>query len=249
MTRFLFLLFLAIPLLAIVPIKPREVGENPGFSGEVSGSFETKRGNTDKDNYAASFKVQYDSNASDLVWGMMRGEYGESSGRKDTNNLFSHLRYIHNLKSKNLAAEAYVQMEGNEFKSIKDRALGGAGLRWKALGGGQEWGGLFLGLGGYYEYIGYSTQIDPLERNVRLNAYLAYTLPFANDGVFTAVGYYQPEATNGNDYYVSTSARIELHIYRQLFIAFRVGYTHDSMPALNVKKDDFAQRTLFSYKF
>lgn len=249
MFRFLFLCFLAVPLLAIVPIKPREVGENPGFSGEVSGAFETKRGNTDKDNYAASLKLQYDSNASDLVWGMVRGEYGESGGRKDTNNLFSHLRYIRNLGGRDIAAEAFAQMEEDEFKSIKDRALGGAGLRWKALAGKDAWGGLFLGLGGYFEYIGYSTDIDKLERNVRLNGYLAYTLPLEDDGVFTAVGYYQPEASNSNDYYVSTSARIELHIYRQLFIAFRVGYTHDSMPAQNVKKDDFVQRTLFSYKF
>lgn len=249
MLRIFFLFLLSIPLFAIVAIKPREVGENPGMSGEVSGALETKRGNTDKDNYSAAFKLQYDSNTSYLVWGMVRGAYGEASGAKDTNNLFAHLRYIKNLGSKNVAAEAFAQMEEDEFKAISNRSLLGGGLRWKLLGGKSGWGGLFVGLGGYFEYIGYSTQIDPLERNVRGNGYLAYTLPLDEGGVFTTVGYYQPRVTKINDYYVSLAARLEVQIYQQLYIGIRVGYDHDSDPAAGIKRDDVAQTTLFKYKF
>lgn len=249
MLRFILFLTLAIPLMAIVAIKPREVGEKPGWSGEISGSFETRRGNTEKDNYAASAKLQYDDNASYLVWGMIRGEYGEASGVKDTNNLFSHARYIKNLERRNWVAEAFAQVEEDEFKSIKDRALGGGGLRVKIQGDDDEWGGLFVGLGGYFEYIGYSTEIDPRERNLRCNAYLAYTVHFLDDAQLTAVAYYQPRLTALGDYYLSTSAGLQVHVIQALFLSFRIGYEHDAQPAVGVKKDDFMQRTLFQYKF
>lgn len=250
MIRILFLLFLTVPLLAVVVIKPREVGEKPGVSGDVSGAFETKRGNTEKDNYSAALQLQYDSNTSYVVWGVLRGEYGEANGVKDTNNLFSHLRYIHNVLGSNVAVELFGQLEEDEFKSIKDRVLGGGGLRWKVLNKGKdEWGGLFIGLGAYYEYIGYSTPIDPLERNGRLNSYLAYTFPFNSKGLFAAVAYYQPKIDEIGDYYVSTSAQLDVHVYEQLFIGLRVEYIHDSMPAVGIKKDDVVQRTVFQFRF
>jgi hypothetical protein len=248
--KIFLLLFFVVELFAVIPIKPREVGENPGISGDVSGAFETKRGNTDSDNYSAAFKLQYDNNTTYLIWGMLSGAYGEVNGVRNTNNLFAHLRYIRNLDMAGVAAEAFGQMEEDEFKSIKDRILGGGGLRWKVLNKGKdEWGGLFLGLGAYLEYIDYSTDIDPPERNVRINSYMAYTLPFRNDGVFSAVGYYQPKLTDFSDYYVVMSARIEFQIYRQLYLGFQVGYTHDSEPAIGVKKDDIDQHTLLKYKF
>ena len=249
MIRIVFLLLFSLQLCAVVAIKPREIGENPGMSGEVSGALETKRGNTDKDNYSAAFKLQYDSNTTYLVWGMIRGQYGEAGGVKDTNNLFAHLRYIEDFETRATAAEVFAQMEGDEFKAISNRTLFGSGLRWKLHGGSKEWGGLFIGLGGYFEYIGYTTDGDPLERNVRGNGYLAFTLPFNAGGVFTAVGYYQPKATSLNDYYVSLAARLEVPIYKQLYVGIRVGYDHDAAPAIGIKKDDIQQRTLFKYKF
>ncbi|WP_345970081.1 DUF481 domain-containing protein [Sulfurimonas sp. HSL1-6] len=250
MIRPLFLLLISIQLFAIVAIKPREVGEKPGLSGELSGAFETKRGNTEKDNYSGSLQLQFDSNTSYVIWGVVRGEYGEASGVRDTNNLFAHLRYIRNIVGADIAAEGFGQMEKDEFKSIEERALAGGGLRWKVLNKKRgEWGGLFIGAGAYAEYIGYSTSMDPLERNLRFNSYLAYSLPLSDKGVFTAVGYYQPKCDDFNDYYVTASARIELQIYRQLYLGFSVEYAHDSEPAVGVKQDDFSQRTLFTFKF
>ena len=250
MIRPLFLLLFSIQLFAVVVIKPREVGERPGFSGELSGAFETKRGNTEKDNYSGALHLQFDSNTTYVIWGVLRGEYGEASGVKDTNNLFSHLRYIRNIKGEDVAAEGFTQMEEDEFKSIDQRVLAGGGLRWKVLNKGKDaLGGLFIGAGIFAEYIGYSTGADPLERNVRINSYLAYSLPLPDDGLFAAVTYYQPKLDNSNDYYIAVSASIELQIYRQLYIGFRAGYNHDSEPAVDVKKDDFEQRTLFTFKF
>ncbi|UFS62448.1 DUF481 domain-containing protein [Sulfurimonas sp. HSL-3221] len=250
MVRAFFLLLLSVQLFAIVAIKPREVGEKPGLSGELSGAFETKRGNTEKDNYSGSLQLQFDSNTTYVLWGVVRGEYGEASGVKDTDNLFAHLRYIRNIAGADIAAEGFGQMEKDAFKSIEERALAGGGVRWKVLNKKRgQWGGLFIGLGAYAEYIGYSTAVDPLERNLRFNSYLAYSLPLPDDALFAAVAYYQPKVDDANDYYIATSARVELRIYKQLYLGFRVGYNHDAKPAVGVKQDDFYQRTLFTFKF
>jgi len=249
LSRTLSILLIAAQLHAIVAIKPREVGENPGLTGEVAGAFDTKRGNTETDSYSAAFELQYDSNASYLVWGMVTAAYGEASGVKNTNNVYGHLRYIENIRGQRLAEEGFAQIEEDEFKSIKDRFLLGAGLRAKLLRPKQGWGGLFLGAGAFLEYVGYSTGIDPAERNVRFNSYIAYSLSMANDSKFILDAYYQPKVNDFGDYLTSVSATLEIQIYRQLYLGFATVYAHDSKPAIGVKEDDFSQKTLIKYKF
>ena len=247
--RTLFTLLISTQLCAIVVVKPREVGENPGLTGEVAGAFDTKRGNTETDNYSAAFELQYDSNASYLVWGAVTAAYGEASGVKNTNNVYGHLRYIKDIRGRKLAEEVFAQIEEDEFKSIKDRVLLGAGLRAKLLRPKQGWGGLFFGLGAFLEYVGYSTGIDPAERNVRFNSYIAYSLSMANDSKLILDAYYQPKVSDFNDYLTSVSATLEIQIYRQLYLGFVTAYVHDSKPAIGVKEDDFSQKTLIKFKF
>jgi len=247
--RIFFILLISAQLFAIVIIKPREVGEKPGVSGAVSGALETKRGNTDKDNYAAAFQLQYDSNTTYLIWGVVNGAYGESSGVADTNNLYGHLRYIENIRDNWLAYELFTQLEEDEFKKIKDRFLIGAGCRVRLLRPKAAWGGVFLGLGAMYEYVSYSTQSDSLERNMRFNSYLAYSLDFNTDSRFALSGYYQPKATDFSDYLLTLLGGLEVRVYKQLYIGLVAEYTHDSKPATGVKKDDYSQRTFFEFKF
>jgi hypothetical protein len=247
--RTLLLLVIAVQLSAIVVIKPREVGENPGLTGEIVGAFDTKRGNTETDDYSAAFDLQYDSNASYLVWGIVTAAYGEASGVKNTNNVYGHLRYIENIRGQKLAAEVFAQIEEDEFKSIKDRTLFGGGLRAKLLRPKAGWGGLFFGLGAFLEYVGYSTGVDPAERNVRFNSYIAYALSMANDSKLILYTYYQPKVNAFGDYLTSASATLEIRLYRQLYLGFVAAYAHDSRPAIGVKKDDFSQKTLLKYKF
>ena len=247
--RTFFILLVATQLGAIVVVQPREVGEKPGVSGEVAGALDTKRGNTETDNYSAAFELQYDSNASYLVWGMITAAYGEASGVKNTNNVYAHIRYIENIQGQRLAEEVFSQLEEDEFKSIRDRILLGAGLRARVLRPKEGWGGLFLGVGAFLEYVGYSTGVDPAERNLRFNSYIAYSLDMQNDSKFILGGYYQPKVNEVSDYLSSVAASLEVQIYRQLYLGFQAVYSHDSKPAIGVKEDDFSQKTMLKYKF
>lgn len=249
MFRVIFLCFLTIPLLAVVQISPREVGENPGISGEVSGLLGTKRGNTDIDNYSGAFFLQYDNNVSYLVWGVAQAAYGQAGGVRNTNKVYSHVRYIENIRGKRLAYELFFQMQENEFKAIKDRILTGGDVRAKLLRPKDGWGGLFFGMGAFFENLNYSTSVDPTEHNLRINSYLAYMLNMPEENSFLFSGYYQPKIDNANDYIVALFSQLEVHIYKKLYLGFHINYSRDSKPAIGVKTDDFSQQTLFKYKF
>jgi len=233
-------------LYALVSISPVEIGEKPGFSGVVNGSFDTKRGNTDSQNYAAGVKLSYDNNQSYLMWGEFNFTYGEASGVKNANKTFTHLRYIHIIDD-NLDWEAFIQSQSNEFTKVDERFLTGGGLRIHL--NKERYGNLYFGLGGFYEYISYTTAVDENENNMRSNLYVAYKKEFTKDSKFSYVGYYQPKLGNINDYIISNAVELTILIYKQLYINFTISYNNDSIPAKDVKREDFSQKTAFIYKF
>ena len=247
MKYLLFLIFISITQLnALVSISPVEIGDNPGYTGVVNGAFDTKRGNTDSDNYTAGIKLSYDNNQSYLMWGEFNFTYGEANNIKNANKTYSHIRYIHTLE-KNLDWEAFVQSQSNEFTKVDERFLTGAGIRMHL--DKERYGDLYFGLGMFYEYINYSTEIDERENNLRANTYLAYKKDFTKDSKFSYVAYYQPKFGDISDYIISNAIELTILIYEKLYISFTVSYNKDSKPAVDVKKIDFSQRTAFIYKF
>ena len=237
-------------LFALVYIAPVEIGENPGTSGKVSISLETKRGNTDKDNYKASIRVTYDNNTSYLMWSELSGEYGKSNDIKDTNKAFSHIRCIHSLTDdKNLRYELFAQLESDDFRQINSRILGGAGLRYKIFNS-LERGKGFFGIGSFYEGIKYNKpQLDPSEDNTRLNSYLTYTVSFANKSTFSCSLYYQPKLDDFRDYVQSSKIELTLNVYEELFLKFSGALNLDNNPPVGVEKSDFTQTTTFLFNF
>lgn len=234
-------------LFALVSIAPVEIGANPGLNGEVALSLETKSGNTDKESYSASAKIAYDNNVSYVTWAEFSGEYGESNGVKDTNKKYSHIRYIHTTYFDDLKAEAFAQLQSDEFRLIKSRTLGGAGVRYKLFSFfGKDKG--YLGLGAFHESIRYSSN-DPSEDNVRFNIYFAYTIDITKGSKLSYTGYYQPITDSFSDYVQSHQAQLKVNIYKQLFLRLSVTYDYDSKPPIGVKKEDFTQKTSLVFEF
>ena len=100
--KFLIMLVLSIVSAhAVIVIAPVDIGSEPGFSGSIKGSFNTKRGNTNSDEYSAGCRLQYDNNVSYVVWSDLSFSYAKASSKTYTNNTYMHIRYIHNLYKKN----------------------------------------------------------------------------------------------------------------------------------------------------
>ncbi len=237
-------------LFALVTITPVEIGEKAGISGKAEVGLETKRGNTDKDNYKASLRVTYDEAIDYVAWGEISGEYGKSNGVEDTNKLFLHLRYIHTLTdNQDLRYELFMQVQSDDFKQISSRTLIGSGLRYKIFSSVEDGNGYF-GLGGFYENIIYkNSATDPDEDNARLNTYLTYSLDFSQKSKFSTTIYYQPKTNDFSDYIQSSQLELKLHVFKELFLKFKTSWDVDSRPPTGIKKSDFTQTTSFVFNF
>ncbi len=232
---------------AIITVVPVEVGDNPGFSGKLSGSLETKRGNTDKDEYNAGLRLQYDNNESYVLWSDIIGSYGEVDGVKNTNKTYAHVRYIHDLYKENYTWETFFQSATNEFTKVDRKRLYGGGVRYNTSH--TEYGEIFLGFGGFYETIEYTTFIDPHENNVRINSYLAYTKELGDKSKVAYVAYYQPNTKDFTDHIISNAIELYINIYEKFYLSFVFYYDIDSKPAIGVEKEDITQKTSFIYEF
>jgi len=243
----LLTILLTQQLFALISIVPVEIGVKPGYSGNIAASLETKRGNTDKDNYKLAARVSYDNNKNFVTWAEISGEYGESNKVTDTNKLYLHIRHIQALSNKSIRAEAFGQIQDNEFKLIKRRLLGGAGLRFtlfETMGDGKG----YLGTGGFFEQIRY-TSIDPEEDNFRANIYFAYASTIGDDSTLSYNIYYQPNVEHFSDYITAQTLALKLHIYKKLFLKFQIAYDSDSVAPMGVQKYDFTQTTSFVFDF
>ena len=244
----LLLTFLLSNLFAVITITPTQIGKKAGFSGTLKGSFETKRGNSDVDNYSAGLRAQYDNNSSYVVWSDFIFDYGKAKGETNTNKTYMHLRFIHTLtKNKALNYELFGQSETNYFTNVKRRFLLGGGLRYH--NNMQKYGNLFFGLGLFGENIKYLSLDNPQEQNTRINSYISYTKAFDKKSKLSYVMYYQPKVDDFNDYIFSNGLEMTILVYEKLYLSFVVYYDVDSAPAIGVGKEDFTQKTSFIYKF
>lgn len=246
----IFSLFISTSLFALVSIAPVDIGSKPGVSGNVSGSFSSKSGNTQKDEYSLGMRLQYDQGSDYLTWGTFTYDYGKSNGTKNEDKIYAHLRYIHALDaSGDWTWELFLQSEQDKFKDINERSLAGAGGRWRFMDS-QEWGKGYAGMGGFAEKIDYShTELNPNEQNSRLNSYVALTKSFISGSKVSYIGYFQPKFNETSDYVSSQSAELILPIVGQLNLSLSAKYLYDSRPAVGVDKRDTAYLTSLLWQF
>lgn len=246
----LSIVFYTHSLYALVSISPVEIGDKSGFSVSLETGMETKRGNTNKDNYRASLRVSYDEDKKCVLWGEIFGEYGKSNAQEDTKKAFSHIRYIHSLTdNENIRYEIFSQLESDAFRQINNRILGGLGLRYRYLNSEKNGKGYF-GFSIFSEYIKYKNNIsDPSEVNSRLNAYASYKLMFNENSSFAYTLYYQPKFNDSNDYIQTNNIELKFNLYKKLLLKLNTIYNIDTNPPSSVVKYDFTQRVSFVYNY
>ena len=252
MSKYLFLsLFLfSTSLFAVINIAPNEVGLRPGISGNIQAAINNQRGNTDKDEYDFSSRISYDNNHSYVTWLDFSYAYGQASGVENENKAYAHYRFIHTTYDPDWNWEVFVQNQGDDFRKIQRRLLGGGGIRWR-FASSDTFGRIYVGLGGYYEYLNYTdgAPLDPKEYNARVNSYISYTKKFGKDARFSLSGYYQPRVEAWEDYYTYSAASLLFYVYGRIFVKMSVSYGHDSTPAFDVEKGDFQHVGSIGWKF
>ena len=246
--RLLLSLFLTfLPLYAIIDIASIDFGDKKeGLSGSVYGSFETKRGNTDKEEAEYGGRLEFDTNKT-ITWIQGSAEHDTASGYTTDDNAFIHLRHIHQIGDPSWAAEAYFQLKQNEFKNLNNRTLLGAGLRYKVFDS-YDYGKLFFGMSAMDEKITYN-EVDPNEHNSRLSTYLSYKVNINKTFELSYLGYYQMKFEDNSDYLASSMAEMTIHLTKVFDLSYLIEFDYDAAPALNIRNTDTRQKLSFIYRF
>ena len=244
----LITILLSTSLSAVVYVSPNEVGLRPGISGNVQVAVNNQRGNTNKDEYDISMRLSYDNNRSYVTWVDFSYSYGQVDGVTNEDKAYLHYRFIHTIYDSDWNWELFAQNQGDDFRKIQRRLLGGGGLRWRFLQS-EAFGRIYVGSGVYYEFLNYTTVVDPKEYNTRMNLYSAYTKKFGKDARISLGSYYQPKVSDWGDHYVYNGVSLLYYVYGSIYLKVSLNYSYDTKPAIGVEKQDMQQISSIGWKF
>ncbi len=249
MRLFLIPILYVTTVFAIIDISSVDFGDKEnGFSGSAYGSFQKKRGNTEKDEAEYGGRIEYDTNKT-ITWLQASVEKDKAGSNTTDDNSFVHLRHIHQIYNPSWAMEFYTQVKQDKFQSLQNRSVYGIGPRYKVVDS-KNYGKLFICLSVMDERIKYTdTTLNPDEENCRMSSYLSYKMSIDKNLELSYLGYYQPKIDNGSDYLTASSAEMTIHLTRVFDLSYLIEFDYDSKPPLEVLKTDTRQKLSFIYRF
>ena len=161
------------------------------------------------------------------------------------NNGFQHFRFNHKLTN-SFIFEAFAQAQFNELMKVKNRVLGGAGMRLKILNKTKlkTFSG-FLYMYEYEEITGESS----INRDHRMSNYLAMSIYFNDIVSFESTSYYQPKFKFIGDFRVSSENSLSLKITKNLSYQTTFQLLYDSRPPTEVPETSYSYHNSLKYSF
>jgi len=241
----LFTFFISANAFAILNVESMRVAKSKdGFSGELQLDSDFLSGNTDSQHVNFGNRLQWDSgNKTNFI--LTSYSYGESSGARDVNKGYIHLRHIVHLNNR-WAWEAFGQVESNEFTRLDLRELVGGGVR-RTLKQDDDRLGMYVGMGGFYS-------TERLDDNsvtdlVRANIYFVYKHKLNDTNQVMSTTYYQPAISNPDNFRALEQITYEIAMNRKLDLQLSLQVAHDSQPPSGVKLTDTGFHTGIKYRF
>jgi len=238
-------LFISSQALAIINVESMRVQKkSDGFSGELELDSDLLSGNTDSKHVSFGNRLQWDyGKKTNFI--ITSYSYGESSGTRDVNKGYIHLRHIDQLNDR-WAWEGFGQMEQNEFTRLEYRGLLGGGVR-RTLQQDDDKSGTYLGLGGFYST---ETLDDNSTTNlVRANFYFVLKHRLNDTNRFMSTTYYQPALDNPDNFRALEQLTYEIAINKKLDLRLSLDVSHNSQPPAGVQPTDTGFHTGIKYIF
>lgn len=198
--------------LAQVNVEPiRERLEAEGSIFETRFGLVGRRGNTDGLEANGGFLIGL-SHGPSLGYLNASGNYAEYDGARQVAKSFAHLRYNYRLDPL-VAAEAFAQIENDEFRRLLARELLGLGPRFTLISSAQV--RLYYGTSVMFELTQRNDTVPASSRNVenvRWNNYVALTVVVQERITLTETVYYQPRFDDFGDFWLLnvTGARFQV---------------------------------------
>ena len=226
-----------------------------GISGKLMASIEGKNGNSNKEEYSLSGKLNFKKINYTLMT-MIERKYGKANEIVNEDAIFWHGRLTHNYTVRT-ASEMFLQYEEDEFTRLQFRALAGAGLRQNIFTDQEDI--LFsYGVGAFRE----KEKIDVVtfeaaDYTTRLNVYYSYKHALNPQCIISNTVYYQPSYDRFSDYRVLFNLGMNIRINSKFSLQVDYQLKRDNEPPenlflavpLNLKKNDSNYKTSVVYEF
>lgn len=239
------------PAPALINMESVHLGvPDPGFSGTANLGLSGASGNSERVLASVNSRLQYytEQKTSFLIFDYA---YGESFSRKDQNKMFLHSRRIRDI-DETWAWELFGQVESNEFARLKYRGLLGGGMRASLIPRSKEQG-LFIGIGGFYDYEDVSVEGNTTDSGVThnyfANAYIVFKRKISNTATFVNTTYLQPRFNDTRDFRAFEAAKLNVAIINNLSLNLNLEIVHDNRPPQAVKKTDVSYSTSLQIQF
>ena len=226
-----------------------------GFSGKIMASIEGKNGNSDKEEYSLSGKLNLKEEKNTWVV-LAERNYGKADDIVNEDAVFWHGRLTHDYTVRT-ASEMFIQYEEDEFTHLQFRALTGAGLR-RNLFVDQESILFSYGLGGFREKEKVDLiSFETTDYTTRFNLYYSYKHALNPQLVISNTAYYQPAYDDFDDYRLLFNLAMNVRINNKFSLQVDYQLRRDNEPPenlflivpLNIKKTDTNYKTSIVYEF
>ncbi len=251
--RWLYVKFIVINLIAfgitcsgaaqVNTEKFRKYSTKKGFLFNTTFRFGYSAGNSDYISFDGTARLDYNGKVNN-AFVVANYDYKESSSEKIVNKGFVHLRGIHPFNDI-LSGEGFLQQEFDEFILLKDRKLAGTGVRIKIMDFNSKADTLsglrsHLGLGLMYEHEIYGLPDDEeiKKETFRMTSYLTIDWKLTQRISFWAIGYYQPNVSQIQDFRGILDTGIEIWMIGKLYFSIDFSYRYNNEPVGDVKKYD-----------
>lgn len=221
-----------------------------GVHGSLSGSLTTYQGNTRGSELGGTGLVGY-RDGRNLAYLSASSNYSRSGGEARVANAFAHLRYNYVLGPL-VAAEAFTQVESDQFRRLRLRTLLGFGPRFTVAEG--EGGAFYYGLS--YMYVHTSLGSSVADRPVRpadvhrLNHYVALLVVL--DPERAALGntlYLQPRFDDLRDIQLLDVLSLDVKITGHLSASLQSTLRYETPVPPPIKRVDWVVKNLIGVTF
>jgi putative salt-induced outer membrane protein YdiY len=222
-----------------------------GFSGALDAGLDWRTGNTRLVSVRGAALAQW-RRGDHLVFGALRGEYGESGDPLATfvSKSFAHVRYRHSVTDV-AGLEAFAQHETDELRRLRTRALVGAGPRLRVLDG--ERGSVHVGVAAMLEReqllddaaaeAGDTTTVG------RASSYVVGRIRFDDRLTGSAAIYVQPRLDAPRDVRSLGEAALGVKLVSRLSLTLAFVVTYDSRPPPETVRVDTSLQNSISVAF
>jgi hypothetical protein len=250
---FLFICFSFNAFAQVNTERYRKEYDTPGFSIRNTTSIDFSSGNTNEFEVGEQLRLDWNNPIQDY-YAVIDYEFKRANKQKTKNKGFIHLRSIRQLNKDKIMAEAFTQLEFDQFLQLQSRFLLGMGVRSDLLqlfsdSGFNKALKLFIGIGLMYEDEHYTTDPPIIVSHYRSTNYISLAMSLSEHAQLGFVTYYQPALEAFKDFRFSADVNLTIDVLKNLALSLKIRYLHRSVAIGESVSNDQEIKTGLIFKF